>query len=41
MEAGEIMEQGTHSELLNNENGYYRNLYDAQFLNVNSNADVV
>ena len=34
MDAGEIMEQGTHSELLKNENGYYRNLYDAQFLKV-------
>ena len=35
MDAGEIMEQGTHDELLSKENGYYRNLYDAQFLNGN------
>ena len=36
MDAGKIMEQGTHNELLANENGYYRNLYDAQFLNGNT-----
>ncbi|PSG86372.1 ABC transporter ATP-binding protein [Aurantibacter aestuarii] len=35
MDAGEIMEQGTHDELLSKESGYYRNLYDAQFLNGN------
>lgn len=32
MDAGRIVEQGTHKELLQNENGYYRNLYEVQFL---------
>ena len=32
MDAGEIVEQGTHDELLKNENGYYKNLYEVQFL---------
>ncbi|MBQ0769308.1 MAG: ABC transporter ATP-binding protein [Bizionia sp.] len=32
MDAGTIVEQGTHSELLKNENGYYKNLYEVQFL---------
>ena len=32
MDAGEIVEQGTHNELLKKENGYYRNLYEVQFL---------
>ncbi|EGV43625.1 ABC transporter ATP-binding protein [Bizionia argentinensis JUB59] len=32
MDAGEIVEQGTHSELLKKENGYYRNLYEVQFM---------
>ena len=32
LEAGEIVEKGTHKELLATKNGYYRNLYDAQFL---------
>lgn len=32
MDAGEIVEQGTHNELLKIENGYYRNLYEVQFL---------
>ena len=31
MDAGEIVEQGTHEELLKNENGFYRNLYEVQF----------
>jgi len=31
MEKGEIVEQGTHKELLTQENGYYRNLYEVQF----------
>ncbi|MFH4967410.1 ABC transporter ATP-binding protein [Gaetbulibacter sp. M240] len=31
MDAGEIVEQGTHQELLKNENGFYRNLYEVQF----------
>ncbi|KJD31646.1 antibiotic ABC transporter ATP-binding protein [Tamlana sedimentorum] len=32
MDAGEIVEQGTHDELLKKENGYYKNLYEVQFL---------
>jgi subfamily B ATP-binding cassette protein MsbA len=32
MDAGEIVEKGTHDELLKVENGYYRNLYEVQFL---------
>ncbi|WP_298550928.1 ABC transporter ATP-binding protein [uncultured Algibacter sp.] len=32
MDAGKIVEQGTHEELLKKENGYYRNLYEVQFL---------
>ena len=32
MDAGEIVEQGTHDELLKKEKGYYRNLYEVQFL---------
>jgi len=32
MDAGKIVEQGTHNELLNKPDGYYRNLYDAQFV---------
>ncbi len=32
MDSGEIVEQGTHDELLAKENGYYKNLYEVQFL---------
>ena len=32
LDAGEIAEKGTHKELLALKNGFYRNLYDAQFL---------
>jgi ATP-binding cassette subfamily B multidrug efflux pump len=32
MDAGEIVEMGTHNELLEKENGYYKNLYEVQFL---------
>ncbi len=31
MQKGEVVEMGKHSELLKNENGFYKNLYDAQF----------
>jgi subfamily B ATP-binding cassette protein MsbA len=34
MNQGEIVEQGTHNQLLEIENGYYRNLYEVQFTNV-------
>ncbi len=32
MDAGEIVEQGTHKTLLEREGGYYKNLYEVQFL---------
>ncbi|WP_044399285.1 ABC transporter ATP-binding protein [Lacinutrix sp. Hel_I_90] len=32
MDAGKIVEIGTHNELLKKKNGYYRNLYEVQFL---------
>ncbi|WP_136479911.1 ABC transporter ATP-binding protein [Cognatitamlana onchidii] len=32
MDAGKIVEQGTHKELLKKANGYYKNLYEVQFL---------
>ena len=32
MDAGQIVEQGTHKELLKRDNGYYKNLYEVQFL---------
>ena len=32
MDAGKIVEMGTHSELLLKENGYYKNLYEVQFM---------
>lgn len=31
MDAGQIVEIGSHHELLQNENGYYKNLYEVQF----------
>ncbi|PZD78036.1 ABC transporter ATP-binding protein [Mesonia sp. K7] len=32
MDAGKIVEMGNHQELLQIENGYYRNLYEVQFM---------
>jgi ABC-type multidrug transport system fused ATPase/permease subunit len=32
MDTGKIVEQGTHDELLKKKDGYYRNLYEVQFL---------
>ncbi len=32
MDSGKIMEEGTHKELLKIENGFYRNLYEVQFM---------
>lgn len=32
MDKGLIVEQGTHQELLQRENGYYKNLYEVQFM---------
>lgn len=34
MDAGEIVEIGTHKSLLEKESGYYKNLYEVQFLKV-------
>ncbi|MBQ4803536.1 ABC transporter ATP-binding protein [Aquimarina sp. MMG015] len=34
MDSGKIVEQGNHNELLEVENGYYKNLYDVQFSEV-------
>jgi ABC-type multidrug transport system fused ATPase/permease subunit len=31
MDKGQIVEEGTHQELLAKEKGYYKNLYDSQF----------
>jgi ABC-type multidrug transport system fused ATPase/permease subunit len=32
MNQGLIVEQGTHSELIAQESGFYKNLYDSQFI---------
>lgn len=32
MESGNIVEQGTHEELLKKKDGYYKNLYEVQFI---------
>jgi len=32
MDAGQIVETGTHTELLAKQDGYYRNLYEVQFM---------
>ena len=32
MDAGKIVEVGTHNELLKLENGIYKNLYEVQFM---------
>jgi len=31
MDKGQIVEEGTHQELVNKAQGYYKNLYDSQF----------
>ena len=31
MDSGNIIEQGSHKELINHMNGYYKKLYDVQF----------
>ncbi|MCB0447346.1 MAG: ABC transporter ATP-binding protein [Gelidibacter sp.] len=37
MDAGQIVEQGTHRELLKRKDGYYKNLYEVQFMKVDEN----
>ncbi|WP_412986252.1 ABC transporter ATP-binding protein [Pontimicrobium sp. IMCC45349] len=37
MDAGKIVEQGTHQELLNKQEGYYKNLYEVQFMKEEQN----
>ncbi len=37
MDAGSIVEEGTHFELLQKEKGYYKNLYDSQFVTAQKN----
>ena len=32
LDSGQIVEQGTHKQLLKKKNGYYKNLYEVQFL---------
>ena len=32
MDEGQIVEEGTHQELLKKPNGYYKNLYEVQFM---------
>lgn len=32
MDKGQIVEMGTHKELLKREDGFYRNLYEVQFM---------
>ena len=41
MEKGELVEIGTHQELLKLENGYYRRLYDMQFFNQNEEHEAI
>ncbi len=36
LEAGEVVEEGTHEELLKLPNGYYKNLYEVQFATANN-----
>lgn len=38
MDAGKIVEQGSHNELLQIENGYYKNLYEVQFIQQETTA---
>ncbi len=37
MDSGHIVERGTHKELLKKKDGYYRNLYEVQFMKVEQN----
>lgn len=41
LERGELMEIGTHSELLKKEKGYYRRLYDIQFSDQGDSASSI
>lgn len=40
MDSGNIVETGNHKELLERENGYYRNLYEVQFMAEENKQDV-
>jgi ABC-type multidrug transport system fused ATPase/permease subunit len=37
MDSGELVEEGTHHELIKKQNGYYKNLYEVQFKKVAEN----
>jgi len=39
MDKGKIVEKGTHADLLNKETGYYKKLYDAQFVTETTDSD--
>ena len=39
MEKGELVEMGTHEELVVLEDGYYKRLYDMQFFNQQAEKD--
>ena len=41
MEKGELVEIGSHQELLQMENGYYKRLYDMQFFNQNEEHEAI
>jgi ABC-type multidrug transport system fused ATPase/permease subunit len=41
MEKGELVEIGSHQELLQLENGYYKRLYDMQFFNQNEEDEAI
>lgn len=41
MEKGELVEIGSHQELLQMENGYYKRLYDMQFFNQNEEYEAI
>jgi len=40
MDKGQIVEQGTHQELVNKTEGFYKKLYDSQFAVENNNSNI-
>jgi len=40
MDKGQIIEQGTHQELVNKTEGFYKKLYDSQFAVENNNSNI-